>query len=717
MGQGTRTKEAPLGSWRRVMLTSVLILTGGCALISLASRQWRWNALPWGVVTLFVASGLGTSLGLVFLLAAILVAMETVSRPRALLLALPPVAVALAGFHPGQPDLSRSVSDVAVMFVIALLVAAVVHALLPKAHREERSPWTETATGLLLLCGAISLTAGLMLHLPILAIVGIISPTLLPALLLHSSEQTARSVRLDAVLDAARASKALPEGANGEALESFLGNLHGLLEPILSHELTVLAVSPALTATAPSAITCPEIGDELPRIRERARFLFQSGRAERLDEPTSSIPGDVLHLHPRFSSQLLLPVRQGPRVIAFIALLGIPQPAPGTAQHRLGGAVADLVRDALSRSDLANRLRLLEERNESQSKRVRDLLELNQLVTTSTNLTSLKQNLVRGVNSGFGCTWTGLLLRQQTTERFVLAACAGDAGDRTGETGRLPAIGEADIQQLLDSGSTVSHLNVVRWERWPFRLPHPPGVEHTLVASLSVKEETLGYIVIVPHPVRPMPDLDDLRALELVLQQVCPSVQTALHLEEVERQTLQDPLTGIANRRSLDEVLEQTVSSCQAKRTTASFAMVDIDDFKLVNDRYGHRIGDVVLVELAALLSRNVRANDFAARYGGEEFSIVLPGLSYQRASEVLERLREAIARERFAGGELSHPIRLTVSIGVAAFPYDADTASNLVEQADSALYFAKRNGKNKVIGAWELTPLQSLDLEEPLST
>lgn len=698
-------------------MTSALILSGGCALISLASRQWRWNALPWGVVTLFVASGLSSSLGLVLLVSAILVAMETVRRPRALLHALPPVAVALAAFHPGAPDLSRVVSDVVLMFVAALLVAALVHVLLPKEGREERSPWTETATGLLLLSGAVSLSAGIVLHLPILAIVGIISPILLPALLLHSSERTARSIRLDALLDAARASNVGTGGANGEGLADFLGNLHSLLEPVLSHQLTVLAVSPALSATAPSAITCPDVGDELPRIRERARFLFQSGRAEGLDAPAHSVPGDVLHLHPRFSGQLLLPVQQGSQVIAFIALLGTPQLSPGASRHRLGAAVADLVRDALSRSDLANRLRLLEERNDSQSRRLRHLLELNQLVTTSTNLASLTQNLVQAVNIGFDCSWTGLLLRQRSSERFVLAAWAGDAGDRSGEAARVPAISESDIGRLLDTGSTVSHLKVVRWESWPFRLPHPPGVEHTLVASLSVKEETLGYMLIVPHPVQPMPDLDDLRALELVLRQVCPSVQTALHLEEVERRTLQDPLTGIANRRSLDEVLEQTLSSCEIDRKTASFAMLDIDDFKLVNDRYGHRVGDVVLVELAALLSRNIRANDFAARYGGEEFSIVLPGLSYQRVTEVLERLRESIAREPFASGELSHPIRLTVSIGVAAFPYDADTATSLVEQADAALYSAKRHGKNKVTGAWELTPLQNVDFDEPLST
>ncbi len=699
------------------MLISALILAGGCALISLASRQWRWNALPWGVVALFVASGLGASLGLVLLLSGILLAMEAARRPRALLHALPPVAVALGAFHPGAPGLSRAVSDVVLMFVIALLAAAVIHAVLPGEHREPRSPWTETATGLFLLSGAVSLTAGLMLHLPILAIVGIIGPTMLPALLLQSSERTARLIRLDALLDAARTSKAGLNGADEPGLEVFLGNLHGLLEPILSHELTVLAVNPTLSATGPAAIACPAVGEELPRIRERARFLFQSGRAEKLDAPTSSNPGDVLHLHPRFSSQLLLPVRQGQQVVALIALLGLPQPPEGTSLHRLGTAVADLVRDALSRSELANRLRLLEERNESQSRRLRHLLELNQLVTTSSSLTSLTQNLVRAVNLGFGCTWTGLLLRQQGSERFVLSAWAGDVEDWSHEADRLPAIAEDEMRLLLDTGSTVSQLNVVRWESWPFRLPHPVGVEHTLVAPLISKEETLGFILIVPHPVQPMPDLDDLRALELVLSQICPSVQTALHLEEVERKTLQDPLTGIANRRSLDSFLKQTLASCQAKQATASFAMVDIDDFKLVNDRYGHRIGDVVLVELAALLARNVRANDFVARYGGEEFSIVLPGLSYQRATEVLERLRESIARERFASGELTRPISLTVSIGVAAFPYDADTASNLVEQADSALYFAKRHGKDKVIGAWEVTPLHNLDLEEPLST
>ncbi len=175
---------------------------------------------------------------------------------------------------------------------------------------------------------------------------------------------------------------------------------------------------------------------------------------------------------------------------------------------------------------------------------------------------------------------------------------------------------------------------------------------------------------------------------------------------------LVDGLTGIANRRSLDTVLTRLLQRLQGQ--PISVAMIDADDFKKINDRFGHPVGDVVLRELAGLLSRSLRARDFAARYGGEEFCAVLPQIAGDQASLVLDRVRRTIAEHRFAASELSHPLHVTVSIGVATSPEDGETPALLLARADEALYEAKRLGKNRVICTAEVGLWSAYDVQEP---
>lgn len=191
------------------------------------------------------------------------------------------------------------------------------------------------------------------------------------------------------------------------------------------------------------------------------------------------------------------------------------------------------------------------------------------------------------------------------------------------------------------------------------------------------------------------------------------SLQTAASVRAVaalEVEAVTDPLTTLYNRRYLDRRLAEEVSLAQWRGTSLSVLMVDLDHFKSVNDRFGHQVGDVVLVKLATLLRGIVRATDFVARYGGEEFVVVAPGAGPAEASILAERIRCAVASHDFA---LPTPISspgptsISASIGVASYGQASSAADELLRAGDRALYQAKRLGRNRVAEAGSEGPTE----------
>jgi diguanylate cyclase (GGDEF)-like protein len=167
---------------------------------------------------------------------------------------------------------------------------------------------------------------------------------------------------------------------------------------------------------------------------------------------------------------------------------------------------------------------------------------------------------------------------------------------------------------------------------------------------------------------------------------------------------LQDELTGLANRRAMEKLLAEEVTRALRHGRPLSVLMADVDHFKAVNDTYGHPAGDEVLRQLARLLGQSLRSIDTAARYGGEELLVVLPETPGTEARRVAERIRSAVAEHDFmVEPEEAEPtllLRVTVSLGIASIPHDADSPERLVEIADRALYDAKRQGRNRVVVA-----------------
>ncbi len=165
--------------------------------------------------------------------------------------------------------------------------------------------------------------------------------------------------------------------------------------------------------------------------------------------------------------------------------------------------------------------------------------------------------------------------------------------------------------------------------------------------------------------------------------------------ESLGREALQDPLTGLANRRRLDLFLAQAHAEARACMLPLCVAMVDLDHFKSINDSFSHAVGDRVLTQVGALLRAACRDGDLPARYGGEEFAVVINNVDSVRALEVAERLRRSI--ECFDWGSVAPGLRVTASIGVCNVADAAEPAHGL-EQADALLYQAKRAGRNRVV-------------------
>jgi diguanylate cyclase (GGDEF)-like protein/PAS domain S-box-containing protein len=152
-----------------------------------------------------------------------------------------------------------------------------------------------------------------------------------------------------------------------------------------------------------------------------------------------------------------------------------------------------------------------------------------------------------------------------------------------------------------------------------------------------------------------------------------------------------DDLTNIANRRSFDERLDNSISDAMLKNAKFSLIMFDIDRFKEINDTFGHQAGDAVLSELAFLIKENIRKNDFFARFGGEEFMVISNNIGIGGAVELAEKLRLKIETNGF-----SSKINVRCSFGVTAYKRE-DTAESIIKRADEALYKAKENGRNRV--------------------
>ena len=286
-------------------------------------------------------------------------------------------------------------------------------------------------------------------------------------------------------------------------------------------------------------------------------------------------------------------------------------------------------------------------------------------------------------------------LDAEFTERMLFAQSGDEA--RGLLTDHIEALLPGSKVEVLDADRDERAAGCTAYAEGDFRTEKDRGScttctvlgRRTLCAPLRVGSSTFGSVA-VGLPKRGLPEE---RTMVQAVGHAAPVLANLRTLAIAEAHAATDVVTGLPNRRSVDDTLRTMAAQADRAARPLSVVMVDLDRFKAINDRWGHGKGDEVLATIAGVLRRSVRTADFVGRAGGEEFVLLLADTDHTGALVVAEKVRKAVARTRLP--MIDRPV--TASFGVAVFPRDCSDASELLDYADEAMYEAKQQGRNRV--------------------
>lgn len=221
--------------------------------------------------------------------------------------------------------------------------------------------------------------------------------------------------------------------------------------------------------------------------------------------------------------------------------------------------------------------------------------------------------------------------------------------------------------------------------------------DELVVVPLKTKDIVNGIILADNFITKKPIAKDEIRMLIMLANQAGLAIENARLYEKTVMRSQSDPLTDLWNHGYFHYLLQTELEKAKVTESPLCLIMLDMDDFKIYNDRLGHQAGDKILKDLSSLLKKQSRKMDFVCRYGGEEFTIILPATYKKEALLIAERLRQDIERYPFIHREILPKKMLTISAGLACFPQDGTTPSELINYSDKALYQAKHKGKNKI--------------------
>ncbi len=310
-----------------------------------------------------------------------------------------------------------------------------------------------------------------------------------------------------------------------------------------------------------------------------------------------------------------------------------------------------------------------------------------------------------------GARTRGGLLDQLLRTAMLLAECDGASvlcgSGRRGERYAMTRARQEARPLEAPRGATeftrilmrVSHPIVVVDQSHDVRMGEPdacPGVDAgpALYVPLRLHEQSPGYLAVFRRRGAEPFDDDAVGAVTLLAAWAAMALDNLRLGETLEKLAVTDDLTQVYNYRFLKTALRREIRRAGRYRQELSLVMIDVDNLKTYNDQHGHLRGSYLLREIAGLLASQVRSWDLVAKYGGDEFTLILPQTGREGAMAVGERMRSAIAGHVFP---LAQPGQITVSLGTAVFPTDADDPNGLIQAADRALYLAKQRGRNRV--------------------
>ncbi len=315
------------------------------------------------------------------------------------------------------------------------------------------------------------------------------------------------------------------------------------------------------------------------------------------------------------------------------------------------------------------------------------LFEIGKAIGSEGNLALLLTNISELVCELIGADACSVALLDASRERLLTKAAYGVSA---GHFDKLSfAIGEGVAGWVLDHNESALIDDVARDDRF-IDLDDSPSIRSMACVPLTARSELVGTMTATSEELGAFTN-DDIDILGFIAKTI------ALDIENVRlrRVSVTDPLTGAYNREFLQQRLPVEIESAARRGSSLSVAMIDVDHFKNVNDRYGHDVGDQVLTEIAHRLRSAIRKRDILVRYGGEEFLAVLPDADLVRAREVGERMRQTLQRSAIEVADGTE-LEVRISVGVAEHDEFSEVAT-LIRRADTALYTAKGRGRNRV--------------------
>ncbi|HEU4834444.1 MAG TPA: diguanylate cyclase [Pyrinomonadaceae bacterium] len=292
---------------------------------------------------------------------------------------------------------------------------------------------------------------------------------------------------------------------------------------------------------------------------------------------------------------------------------------------------------------------------------------------------------------------TSLMIFDESANRLILKAAIGLPTDPASVSVR---VGEGISGEVIDTGKPVMVTDL----RIAGRKAAPPERRYKTNSFISypimIGGRKVGVLNVTDKSGGGVYDEVDLSLLEIIGPQVALALERAEWQEratEFQLMSITDSLTGLPNRRYLEERLAEELNRSRRYEYPMSFLMIDIDDFKAYNDKNGHQAGDTALQITAHCLKGALRAEDVASRYGGEEFCILLPQTGMLEAGVIADRIRQRVSTMEFPHGQAQPLGQVTISVGVSTFTKNIDTPENIIAAADRALYQAKSQGKDRI--------------------
>lgn len=311
------------------------------------------------------------------------------------------------------------------------------------------------------------------------------------------------------------------------------------------------------------------------------------------------------------------------------------------------------------------------------------LMELSRLIQTATDREKVLDEILDLIGRGIAFENGTIFTLNRASNQLVVAAVRGQHVD-------LISGVHFELGYGFSSWVAKQKKPILLHDLHPVSQAGRPEIGSFLSVPMVVQGELIG-VINLSHSANSAFSEESLRLLTLIAGQAAAILQRVLMYEEMARLAITDELTGLYNRRHFQEHLDGEIKRGQRYGQCFALLFLDVDNFKLINDTWGHALGDRILAELGKLLSRWGRGSDLIARYGGEEFVTLLPMTDSAQAALAAERLRTLVQDHSFPRRR-----RLTVSLGIASYPADGMSQEELLKKADEALYLAKKQGRNR---------------------